>query len=67
MGALIDSPPPLTTDIEPPIVLLTFSPQVLDDSCNTKVEVPPSLVDIPFGNAKVEDSRPVVDLLLLHL
>jgi len=42
MDAPIDSMPPLTTDIEPPIVLLTVSPQILDDSCNTKAEVPPT-------------------------
>jgi hypothetical protein len=39
-------------------LLLTVSPQVLDDFGNIKSEVPPPLIDIPFGHAKVEDAPP---------
>jgi len=35
-------------------VLPTVSPQILDDPDNAQTEVPPLLVDILFGDAKVE-------------
>jgi len=40
-------PPPFAPDIEPSIALQTVSPQVIDDSDNSKAEDPPPLVDIP--------------------
>jgi len=49
-------PPTLAPNIRPPIVLPTFSPNVLDDHDIAKVEVPPHLVENPSGNAKVEVS-----------
>jgi len=64
MDALIDNhhplPSPFAPDIEPPIVLLTVSPQVLDDSNNCKFDDPQPLVDIPYGDAKMDDVPPLV-------
>ena len=41
-------------------MLPTISPEVLDNSGNAIAEDLQPLVDIPFGDAKVEDSPPLV-------
>jgi len=60
MDVPVDASNELPPEIEPPIVLLVVALEVIDDSINAKVEDPPSKVDIPFDNAKVEDAHSVV-------
>jgi len=47
-------------DIAPLIVLLTVSLQVLDDPDNTKIEVPPHIVENPSDDVKMEVTPRVV-------
>jgi len=53
-------PHPFAPDIQPPIGLPIVSPQVLDDFSNVKSKDPPSLVDIPSYDVKMDDVPPLV-------
>ena len=55
----VDASNELLPDIEPPIVLLVVALEVIYDYGNAKVEDPPPKVDIPSGDAKVEDAPPI--------
>jgi len=60
MNVSFDVSHELAPDFEPPMVLLTVSLEVMDDSSNAKAEDPPPKVDIPSSEAKVENAPPVV-------
>jgi len=60
MDVLIDASHKLTLDIEPPTVLPTISPAVMNDSSNAKVKDPPPITNITSNDAKVEGAYSLV-------